>query len=113
MQRHLGVGYNVAARVLENLEQAGVVSAMDAYGKRTALNAQPESPVQAEQPSAAPAVAPVSTATFASAPAPQLSDRAAAFLASREWPNQAARNSARAVLIEFERFCAQQTKVAA
>lgn len=68
---------------------------------------------QAEQPPAAPSVAPVSTATFASAPAPQLSDRAAAFLASREWPNQAARNSARAVLIEFERFCAQQAKVAA
>lgn len=37
----------------------------------------------------------------------------AAFLASREWPNQAARNSARAVLIEFERFCAQQEKAAA
>lgn len=45
--------------------------------------------------------------------APPISSQISAFLASREWPNQAARNSARAVLIEFERFCAQQAKVAA
>lgn len=45
--------------------------------------------------------------------APPISAQISAFLASREWPNQAARNSARAVLVEFERFCAQQAKVAA
>ena len=44
---------------------------------------------------------------------PQLSVVGAAFLASRHWPNEAARNTARAVLVEFERFCAQQEKAAA
>ena len=131
MQRHLGVGYNVAARVLENLEQAGVVSAMDAYGKRTVLNAPPVSPPSpAEQPRVAPAVATgapdkphwldgvhaqyVADSKAPDTPfAPPISAQISAFLASREWPTQAARNSARAVLIEFERFCAQQAKVAA
>lgn len=44
---------------------------------------------------------------------PQLSVVGAAFLASRHWPNEAARNTARSVVIEYERFCAQQEKAAA
>ena len=44
---------------------------------------------------------------------PQLSAVGAAFLASRHWPNEAARNTARSIVIEFERFCAQQDRRAA
>ena len=37
LQRYLTVGYNKAARVMEELERRGVVSAPDANGKRTVL----------------------------------------------------------------------------
>ena len=36
-----------------------------------------------------------------------------AFLASRHWPTKASYDTARAILIEYEKFCAQQLKVAA
>ncbi len=72
---------------------------------------QEEAKKLADEKAAADAKAAAEAATAAAAP--QLSDRAAAFLASRDWPNQAARNTARAVLVEFERFCAQQEKAAA
>ena len=112
----------LAAEAKRLADEKAAADAKAAAEAATAAAAPPVSP-----PSQADAAAtPTMTATVAAvvpqaavqtsgyiAPAPQLSDRAAAFLASREWPNQAARNSARAVLIEFERFCAQQAKVAA
>lgn len=39
VQRHLRIGYNRAARLLETMEKAGVVSAADRLGVRTALGA--------------------------------------------------------------------------
>ena len=112
----------LAAEAKRLADEKAAADAKAAAEAATAAAAPPVSP-----PSQADAAAtPTMTATVAAvvpqaavqtsgyiAPAPQLPDRAAAFLASREWPNQAARNSARAVLIEFERFCAQQAKVAA
>lgn len=87
--------------------------------------------LEREAAAAAPAVATATDATNATvvsqrnpeiiaqaAPAftsvsPQLSAVGAAFLASRHWPNEAARNTARSIVIEFERFCAQQERKAA
>ena len=37
VQRHLGIGYNKAANLLEAMEKAGLVSAMDTRGKRELL----------------------------------------------------------------------------
>jgi hypothetical protein len=37
VQKELRIGYNRAARLIEEMEKAGVVSAMDAEGKRTVL----------------------------------------------------------------------------
>jgi len=45
--------------------------------------------------------------------APEASQTVLAFLASRNWPNPATEKTARAILIEFERFCANGLKAAA
>jgi DNA segregation ATPase FtsK/SpoIIIE-like protein len=37
VQRHLGIGYNMAARILETLETEGTVSVMDSSGRRKVL----------------------------------------------------------------------------
>ena len=37
VQRHLQIGYNKSARLLEAMEKAGLVSAMDERGKREVL----------------------------------------------------------------------------
>lgn len=42
LQRHLRIGYNRAARLIEALEQAGVVSAPDAEGTRKVLRSSDE-----------------------------------------------------------------------
>ncbi|WP_059038935.1 DNA translocase FtsK [Ralstonia sp. NT80] len=42
VQRHLRIGYNRAAHLLESLEYAGVVSPMDSSGVRSVLIQQGE-----------------------------------------------------------------------
>ena len=37
MQRHLRIGYNRAARLIEQMERAGMVSAMQTNGNRDVL----------------------------------------------------------------------------
>ena len=37
VQRHLRIGYNRAARLLEQMEQSGIVSAMQSNGNRDIL----------------------------------------------------------------------------
>jgi S-DNA-T family DNA segregation ATPase FtsK/SpoIIIE len=37
VQRHLSIGYNKAANLLESMEKAGLVSAMNARGQREIL----------------------------------------------------------------------------
>ena len=39
LQRYLRIGYNVSARLLEELEREGLVSPMDTMGRRTVLKA--------------------------------------------------------------------------
>lgn len=75
---------------------------------------KPEEPAQA-----APDVAPVSPVMSKLdvipdfIPVLKMSDQATAFLSHYQWPSQAARNTARSVLIEFEKFCASQRMKAA
>lgn len=42
VQRHLRIGYNRAARLIDQMEQAGLVSAMDSSGSRTVLTTATE-----------------------------------------------------------------------
>ena len=44
VQRHLRIGYNRAARLLEQMEQAGLVSAMSSNGNREILDARARTP---------------------------------------------------------------------
>ncbi|WP_269320906.1 DNA translocase FtsK [Bordetella petrii] len=41
IQRHLRIGYNRAARLLEQMEQAGIVSVMSPDGSRKVLAKEP------------------------------------------------------------------------
>ena len=43
VQRHLRIGYNRSARLIEAMEQAGLVSAMDGRGGREVLARKEES----------------------------------------------------------------------
>lgn len=52
VQRELRIGYNRAARLIESMEKAGVVSAMDGQGARTILNPATEA-AQAQEESKA------------------------------------------------------------
>nr|WP_280952817.1 DNA translocase FtsK [Salinicola sp. CPA57] len=44
LQRRFKIGYNRAARLIEDLERAGVVSAMDNSGKRRVVTARSSAP---------------------------------------------------------------------
>jgi len=93
----------------------------DARAAAAAAPAPVSQPNPEEPPPAAPAVAPAppavaETVAVAASPitsaAPTASATVLAFIASRTWPSDAAKNTARAVAIEFERFCATQRKAA-
>ena len=101
-----------AKRLADEKAAAEATAAAEAA---TAAAAPPVSPPNpAEQPQATPAVAPVNPVkSDYCSPAPAASPVVLAFLASREWQNDAAKNSARAVLVEFERFCAQRERAEA
>lgn len=98
-----------------------VAAAMEKRAAEAAFAAAQPKPEEAPEvvPQAAPVVASVSRQLSpvleapAFAPRSQLSDIAAEFLAAREWPTQAAKNTARAVLIEYETFCSLRVRVAA
>lgn len=109
----------IRAEETKKLADAAAADAKRLADAEAAEQPQPEAPaasipVQAEQKAeqSASVLQKPTPSTFAST-APTLSATGHAFIASRIWPNDAIRNSARAVLIEYERFCAQQMKVAA
>ena len=45
MQRHLNIGYNRAAKLIEQMEKEGVVGAANHVGKREVLIRQPDAEV--------------------------------------------------------------------
>lgn len=104
-------------------EEVSRVKAANAAAAEAAKLAALSQPKPEEVAQVAPAVASVSPAptvasplrSFASASvaSSEPSSTVLAFLASRNWPTKAIEQTARATLIEFERFCAQRLKAAA
>lgn len=70
VQRHLRIGYNRAARLIEQMEEQGVVSAQDLTGNRQVLGAAAPAPAPAAAPAAAPAPAPATAPEPADPPRP-------------------------------------------
>lgn len=85
---------------------ARLSAALDyAHDQKVADSKAPDAPTVTLSPS-------VPTITTV-AQSPMLSAMGELFLGSREWPSVSTRNTARSVLIEYERFCAAYGKVAA
>lgn len=110
----------VAKLEKEKADEATRVAAEAKSATEAAAASQPKPEAAPEVvPQAAPVVASVSPVLTKFEPNPafvprsQLSDIAAEFLAAREWPTQAAKNTARAVLIEYETFCSLRVRVSA
>ncbi len=50
VQRHLQIGYNRAARLLEDMEKAGAIGPMNTAGQREILEPAPDAPAAADKP---------------------------------------------------------------